>query len=93
MKDMVSTGETIHSHPQEKRYVVNQNDVIFSNFQFKRGERRSVTPDRFSNLDYSGGAGYLVTSGELRYQKGRGHERVIGAIIAPKESILASIVP
>jgi hypothetical protein len=92
LSDMTNTGETIHSHPQEKRYVVNQNDAIFSNFRHKRGERRSVDPDRFSDLDYAGGSGYLVTAGEVRYQQGKGRESVIGPTIKPEETILPSIV-
>ena len=90
--DMVNTGESIHSHPQETRYVVNENDAIFSNFRHKRGDRRNGDPDKFSALDYAGGAGYLITAGELRYQEGRGKERVVGPVIKPEEATLASII-
>lgn len=90
--DMVTTGESIHSHPQQTRYVVNENDAIFSNFRYKRGERRNGDPDRFSDLDYAGGPGYLITNGELRYQQGEGKERVIGPTIKPEETTLASLI-
>lgn len=91
--NMVNTGESIHSHPQETLYVVNDNDAIFSNFRHKRGDRKRVKPNLFSDQDYAGGPGYLITAGELRYQQGEGNERVVGSTIKPEETILASIAP
>ena len=91
LSDMVSTNENIHSHPHETRYRANKNDEILSSYRYKNKSMQTADPREFSETDYKSGSGYLVTSDTLFYQKGEGTKAVIGEIIPPEDSVLASI--
>lgn len=82
------TKETIHSHPVEKMVEPNANDRIFlqgqsDRFHVERRQRRNVDPRTFSNTDFAGGPGYLVTDGKVLYQAGPKSVREVGVLPAP----------
>lgn len=77
------TGDDIHSHPdygmqeivnltKETRMAEKNNGVNLSNV-----EKINLKTKGYSETDYSGGSGFLVTDGKLMYQKGKGTEKVI----------------
>lgn len=89
---LVATSESIHSHPQAAVYVVNENDVVFSGFRDRKGQRKRTTPEQFSDTDFDGGPGYLATGGKLMYQSGRKQVVVMGDLVAPPSDVLQSIL-
>lgn len=89
---MVQTNDSIHTHPQDKVIVFNENDAVFSGFRERRHARKRVDPLVFSPTDYDGGSGYLVTGRQLLYQNGRGTERTLGAVAPADPEVVNSIL-
>lgn len=83
---MSSIGESMHSHPQYLTFVVNDADRAFLRARqpgahIQRSQRESA--DRhpgFSEIDFAGGPGYLVTGDTLLHQSGENHVTIVGTI-------------
>lgn len=79
----VPLGRTIHSHPNHgDALVMNNADREFLRARspgqhIRRRHRMSAQANQFSEIDYIGGAGYLVTMQNVWYQEGRGTEKKI----------------
>lgn len=82
------TGETIHSHPQVRRYVAKGNDRAF--LRASLGGSRPVPLRQrlngggltFSEPDFASGPGYLVTASKVLHQRGKGTVREVGELSA-----------
>jgi hypothetical protein len=73
LADVQWTGETIHSHPFENRFLANFADLSFINQGHEASvsvntPQRVVNPEQFSREDILGPPGYLVTRGRLLYR-------------------------
>lgn len=88
--NMLPIGQTIHTHPQMRHYKVTRADAILSNFKHRVGVRVSGDPGKYSDTDFEGGPGYLVTEGKLLHQQGRGTETIIGELIAPDINVVST---
>lgn len=82
------TGETIHSHPQVRRFVAEGNDRAFLRATI-RGSRPVPLRQRlngggltFSESDFESGPGYLVTASKVLHQRGKGTVREVGELPA-----------
>lgn len=88
------TGDSIHDHPgatsKSGGVLLNSDDAVAARAAGDWAKWRcartrhcwaDVWPDRFSDDDYNGGTGYLVASGRLLYQHGRGTSVVVEADI------------
>ncbi len=87
VEGFVATGETIHSHPVERRIDPNAQDRVFmagqsKRFNVERRQRRGVDPRTFSDTDFESGAGYLVADDKVLYQNGRASVREVGVLPA-----------
>lgn len=67
----------IHSHPHARRVRLTENDMVFAKKGTRVGQTLPVHSHTFSDTDYNGSAGYLVTYKALMYQYGRGNVRVV----------------
>lgn len=89
---MLPSGLTVHSHPQQPTYLVNEADRVFLAARHpeqaigKRSRRTVSTQAGFSLYDYQWGPGYLVDGDLLRYQEGRKSTRIIGSLPPPLPS-------
>lgn len=84
----VLTADSIHSHPLDENFRINDADRAFMRDRSpgRHIQRRSSfisDSEKFSEFDYANGPGYLVAKGRLLYQAGRGTERVVQANIVP----------
>ena len=83
---MLPSGLTIHSHPQQPNYLVNEADRVFLAARHpeqaigKRSRRTVSIQAGFSFYDYQWGPGYLVDGNLLRYQEGPKSTRIIGSL-------------
>lgn len=87
--DFISTGETIHSHPnvENGRVVLNENSAkllsLLTGERYRKGASLTIqAPENFSSTDYEGGRGFLVSQGRLKHQHGHGTEEDLGEIRA-----------
>ena len=98
-----SIDESIHSHPAETRVNLSQQDSRLRNTGVC-GQRVSVSPYGFSDIDYNVGAGYLVVpkggfrKAHLLHQAGVGTDRMIGivrddVIVVPDSGEYGTAVP
>lgn len=83
-----ATGDSIHSHPVDERFKINDADRAFMRDRIGGGQvARRANFDAegrdFSPQDYAGGSGYLVAHGKLLYQNGHGTSRVVAELPAP----------
>ncbi|RRU72231.1 hypothetical protein [Stenotrophomonas maltophilia] len=84
--DFIATGEIIHSHPREGLLTLSAHTARLMSVldpkskRYSAGQSRHVSPEKFSDADYSAGRGYLVANGRLLYQAGVGTERDLGSI-------------
>ncbi len=86
----VATGDSIHSHPVNERFTINDADRAFirdriGGGQVKRNAAFAAGGKDFSDQDYLSGPGYLVAHGRLLYQSGRGTSIVV-ATLSPAET-------
>lgn len=85
--DFISTGETIHSHPNVENGHIVLNETSAKLLSLLTGDRHrkgTTLPirghQRFSPLDYASGQGYLVAEGRLLHQQGHGTEQDLGEV-------------
>lgn len=77
---MTFTGETVHSHTHAARYRANKSDRLVLGPGTRLGQVvHGGKPDEFSDEDYAA-PGYMVSTGRVLYQAGKGTERVVGAL-------------
>lgn len=69
----------IHSHPHARFVRAIEADLAFVK-DAKVGDRIKVQTFTFSNTDYNGSAGYLVTVSSLMYQWGRGNVTTVAEL-------------
>ncbi|CAN7533643.1 hypothetical protein LJR168_003860 [Pseudoxanthomonas sp. LjRoot168] len=87
--DFISTGESIHSHPNVEggRVVLNEYSAkllsLLTGERYRKGASLTIpSPENFSSTDYEGGRGFLVAEGRLKHQHGVGTEEDLGEIRA-----------
>ena len=77
---MAFTGETVHSHTHAARYRANKSDRLVLGPSTRLGQVvHGGNPDEFSDEDYAA-PGYMVSTGQVLHQSGKGTERVVGAL-------------
>ena len=98
-----SIDDSIHSHPAETRLNLSQQDSRLRNRGIC-GQRVSVSPYGFSDIDYSVGNGYLVVpkggfrKAHLLHQTGVGTDRMVSSlrddvIVIPDSGEYGTAVP
>ena len=82
----LSTGETIHSHPNKQILYLTSDDVAWNKLRGKRVFTRTMTIEPgFSNGDLKAGAGWLIHHKVIRYFNGKsGKGRYVG-VLSPIE--------
>ncbi len=93
---MTFTGETIHSHPAGYIRTIRHADRSFA-FATHAGppDHKNFDGgwDTFSDNDYAGSPGYLVSHGHLLYQNKPGMREVVGEISTCPEANLITKAP
>ena len=85
---MTWTGETVHSHPEDRNLIMQANDKAYALATHSTNPYTRTfegSPGEFSPTDFQSGPGYLVANGALLYQPGRKVRRPkrIGEVAAP----------
>ena len=81
---MTPVGRMIHSHPDAAGFEPNAVDFALRNKPLIEGMWWNAgDPTLFSDADYAE-PGYLVVQGHLYFQAGRGTERRLGPVDAPR---------
>lgn len=83
--NMIWTGKTLHSHPEDNILKMEPNDRKYAKATHTADPYANFfdgSPNGFSHADFSGGPGYLVTKNSLLYQNGRPtrYPKVIGSV-------------
>ena len=69
-KGMEETSEDIHSHLHQLTYEPTELDKLFLYRQYKAGQKVGTDPNYFSEGDFEGGHGYMVSKTRLMHQAG-----------------------
>jgi hypothetical protein len=93
---VVTTTETIHSHPNMGSFIVaTAQDKALNpmNGALAPGNKVPVYSRDFSDQDFQRGPGYLVTHGKLMYQNTRADHHDVGRLDGDVENAIPDIAP
>ena len=78
---MEVSGQTIHSHTTMRSYKINRADMAVMGIGAKvGGSMHGDNPELFSDEDFGGGPGYMVSATTVWHQQGKREVRMVGKL-------------
>lgn len=87
-----SLDVTIHTHPSKPVASIKTKDRLFLMGPERNAAMGEFSPEKFSEIDFEGGEGYLVSLGKLRHFDGKRTVKVIGTLPVADPETVAGMV-